>query len=342
VHRESWRSALSGLCFAACLASIPFLEFCSPHRCANHPEASWAAMVLNSLALLASAVIGVAMHEASHALVAWGVGLHVERAVVGVGSTVWKWSNGETDLELRAVPFGGHVSVTAPSGRWLRARLAAVCLAGPLANLVLLAPFLRIFPDGTVCLAHFYNHPHPKDALFLANVILAVSSLVPIPSNDTWDLVSLPFRSTRYLSEYVNSYGAMRAVGLVDAGRLGAAKALIDKVLAQDPQSKIARLVHASVLRDIAREYTPLRQAFAHIAWTSASGFRLPSAGTERTPSGVGLSGHTRRVLGMVLDFGDGDGDESFESTVVRYAYLARRLHRRVGAVALHRIDTAP
>jgi hypothetical protein len=243
-----------GLASALLVVTVPIVEFWR-HRA--DPEASWAAVVLNSLALLASSAIGVAAHEVSHAVVARAVGLHVEAVAIGVGPVVWERFNGDNDLELRAVPFGGGVTVTSPSRRWLRTRLMAMILAGPLANVVLLAPFLHIFPDGKIALEHFYCHPQPKDAFFLANVILAMSSLAPIPPTDAWYVLTLPFRGERFLSEHVSGHMAMRAARLLDAGRVAEAQALIDRVLAEYPLSKVAESVRESLLERSAAEGDP-------------------------------------------------------------------------------------
>jgi Zn-dependent protease len=310
------------------------------HRRA-HPDVSWVAIGLNSLALLVSGIICIALHEASHALVAKAVGLHVEVVALGAGPIVWEWSDGRTDLELRAVPFGGHVAVSASSLRCLRARLMAAILAGPLANVVVLAPSLRafpygrIFPDGTICLEHFYDRPHPTDAFFLANVLLALSNLVPIPPTDTWQFLSAPFRGRRFLSEYVTLHGVMKAAGLVDEGRVVEAKAVIETVLIQDPLSESARAMHESVVRHLATKYVPLREGFARIAWTPSSGLQLRGPGCYREASSGGVRGRRngrRKVLGLVPDF-DGCGD-SFESTVARYAYFARRIERHLARVS--------
>jgi hypothetical protein len=254
VRPESRLATLGGLFFALVLGTGPIVQFWH-HRA--DPQASWATIALNSLLLLVSGVIGVVAHEAAHALVARAVGLHVESVVIGVGPVVWEWSNGDNDVELRAVPFGGGVTVTAPSRRWLRARLTAMILAGPMANVVLLAPFLHIFPDGKIALEHFYCHPQPKDAFLLANALLAMSNLAPIPPTDAWYVLILPFRGRRFFAEYVSAHLAMRAAALMDAGRIAEAKALIDKVLTENPLSKVASCVRESLLEHIEAEHDP-------------------------------------------------------------------------------------
>ena len=107
-------------------------------------------------------------HELGHALVGRAVGLRVIEVVLGSGPRLARVRVGETDVEVRLLPFGGH-SVMVPLEP-SRARLAVGVLAGPLANLVVVVVTIFVWPRSGPWVA----------PLVIANSLVLVGNLWPM------------------------------------------------------------------------------------------------------------------------------------------------------------------
>jgi tetratricopeptide (TPR) repeat protein len=222
----------------------------------TNARASVSAAAANTVLLMAAIVLATALHEAAHAGVAWAIGLHVHGIFLGRGRAVWQGEWCGIFLLLQVVPFTGITLLSAPSARWLRARLMATYAAGPLSNAALLACMMYWLatPDRERGLA---ISPSPLLAFAFANGALAFFSALPIPptrpvhgrplspGTDGWNLLALPFRSDEELRPVVVANVLFEAQRLMTAQELTKARALLDDALGRSPRLLLARMLNA-------------------------------------------------------------------------------------------------
>lgn len=67
--------------------------------------------VLNILCVALGLGLVIFIHELGHFAVAKWCDVRVERFSIGFGPILWKWTWGETDYALSAIPFGGYVKM---------------------------------------------------------------------------------------------------------------------------------------------------------------------------------------------------------------------------------------
>jgi hypothetical protein len=107
-------------------------------------------------------------HELGHALVGRALGLRVFAVALGSGPRLAHGRVGDTDVDVRLLPFGGNtVVVPLTPGR---ARLAICVLAGPLANLTVVVATLVVWPRSGPWVA----------PLVIANTLVLVGNLWPM------------------------------------------------------------------------------------------------------------------------------------------------------------------
>ena len=82
-------------------------------------------------------VLGVIVHEAGHAVVAWAFRFQLRQVCVGTGRVLLRLRRDQTWFVLRAVPVAGYILNVPPPPHW-RARRAMVTAAGAAANGVML------------------------------------------------------------------------------------------------------------------------------------------------------------------------------------------------------------
>jgi regulator of sigma E protease len=68
-------------------------------------------MILNILCVAMGLGLVIFIHELGHFAVAKWCDVRVERFSIGFGPIIWKWTWGETDYALSAIPFGGYVKM---------------------------------------------------------------------------------------------------------------------------------------------------------------------------------------------------------------------------------------
>ncbi len=147
---------------------------------AAHPTRAIGLVSGNLLLLqLLSFCVVIPVHEIGHALVGRLVGLDVVAIILGHGRVVWTGRLAGISIELRDGPIimGATLFDTSKS-TWLRCRLFAAVLGGPLANLACalwIWRFLGPWPD-VVKLA---GGLAPLVWLCVGNWIVLVASLVP-------------------------------------------------------------------------------------------------------------------------------------------------------------------
>jgi hypothetical protein len=88
------------------------------------------------------------LHEAGHAVAAALLGWRVGRVVIGMGRPLGRFHIGRTLVEIRLFPVEGFVQPAPTNLRYPRLKSALIYLAGPGAELLLLAVVaLAIGPD---------------------------------------------------------------------------------------------------------------------------------------------------------------------------------------------------
>ena len=92
----------------------------------------------------------LAVHEAGHAVVAALVGWRVHRVVIGMGRTLVRFSVGRTPVEIRMFPVEGFVLPTPTNLVAPRLKSALIYLAGPGAELLVLALLALILGPATL------------------------------------------------------------------------------------------------------------------------------------------------------------------------------------------------
>ena len=94
-------------------------------------------LAFKMLGMMVGLLVGLVLHEAGHAGVAWLMGLRVWRVVIGSGRRIAKacwWGLG---LEVRRLPTVGVVVIEPSTGRFAALRFGLAVAAGPAVNLIL-------------------------------------------------------------------------------------------------------------------------------------------------------------------------------------------------------------
>jgi hypothetical protein len=182
-------------------------------------------------------VIVLWAHELGHALVGRALGLRVIEVVLGSGPRLTRVRLGETDVEVRLLPFGGHtVMVPLESGH---ARLAAGVLAGPFANLAVAAVTLFVWPRSGSWVA----------PLVIANSLVLVGNLWPMKvatplgpvRSDGLALLTLIRSPADELREMDALRYAAEAAAALERRDLASAVRLAEQGLANHPDHAVLR-----------------------------------------------------------------------------------------------------
>ncbi len=188
--------------------------------------------------VLAGAVVGGAvglwLHEAAHALVAWALGMKVWRFSIGAGRRLVVRDRGDFRLEVRT--WWAFGCVVAEPKETLRPTLAwaLMVVAGPLMNLLLaLVAGVWWWKGETGTLADFVRF------FALANGLVFVLSAWPhevavaggLPSDGLQILSLLRDRGARYRDKYLRDGAAAASMELLVRGRVDESLAQIDRAL---------------------------------------------------------------------------------------------------------------
>src|SRR5262245_32191287 len=156
--------------------------------------------------------IGIACHELGHLLCAAIGSIPIRLMVVGDGPLLWRWRFGETWLELRLLPFGGHVAPYPPVNyRWYR--WALVISGGVLGNVAVICLVAALDAVGAA----------PKQAgevlgpIVFAQLFGIVGNLLPFHANeggtrrpsDGLQLLRLLWQSRDYSAEVRAAYATL-------------------------------------------------------------------------------------------------------------------------------------
>lgn len=102
------------------------------------------ALPVNALLVTGVFAVGVAIHEAAHAITALIVGLDVTNVRIGLGPVVWRGSPWGVDIEIRSVPFSGATLAIPKASSWVRLRYFLTIAAGPAVNACVSFGVLRL------------------------------------------------------------------------------------------------------------------------------------------------------------------------------------------------------
>lgn len=182
----------------------------------TRPAAPWDGLWWTFALLVPVSGVMVAAHEAAHAVVARLLGMDVPLIRVGVGSTLATTAIGRTRVQWSMIPIAGFTLPLVRSPRLVRARLALVILAGPLASgaqALLAARWTTESVPG-----------HALQSLLVGTGLMGLANLLPMRlrgstpgGSDGWLLLHLP-RLTH--DELLASNEASRVMASIETGAL--------------------------------------------------------------------------------------------------------------------------
>jgi len=126
-------------------------------------------------------IVQLVIHEAGHALMAWALGWHVGRVVIGMGRTVARFHIGRTPVEWRFAPSEGFVQPVPNNVHSPQLKNALIYFAGPGVELVLL--LIIVWVVGLEALFTRSEEPYLIAAKTLA-AALALSCFVNLWPHD--------------------------------------------------------------------------------------------------------------------------------------------------------------
>jgi uncharacterized repeat protein (TIGR04138 family) len=125
--------------------------------------------LLVGVPLLAFRVITVIIHETAHAVMTLLVGWRLRRVVIGHGQLLWRLRVADALVDIRLFPVSGFVQHDPVSPRWGLLKHIVICLAGPGAELLILAALVYC-----LCLID-QNDPRYLTPAILLKVLIGIS-----------------------------------------------------------------------------------------------------------------------------------------------------------------------
>jgi tetratricopeptide (TPR) repeat protein len=236
------------------------------------PSSSTAkAVVLHMNLILLFLIPLIIIHEMTHAGVAKLVGLRVFGIMIGVGKTIWSGRLLGTDWTINALPIGGITLVGTRPVALIRPKLFLIYLAGPASHVIMAAGFF-LWQQTLAISAFGYQ---VLMSLVLANIVLAVTNLVPfkislttgMQGTDGWHLLRVPFLNQGELTKRYVGYFAGEALQAYTTNDLGAARKWVDQAFSFDRNSGIARNI-LGILQMAGGEHQASRETFLQILET--------------------------------------------------------------------------
>lgn len=237
------------------------------------PFSGAASLILEAYLIVLCMIPMVVVHELAHAGAAWLAGLRTFGIVIGVGKQIWSGKLLGMDWTINILPIAGITGIGAPPVPNVRWKLFFVYLAGPASHLLMVAAFSFLW---LIVPAWMPGH-RLFGPLLTANILLAIISLFPqktstvvgMQGSDGWELLRVLFLKDDEIAKYHIGYFASEAMQSYSAGDLASAKQWVDKALAVDNRSGIARNV-LGIVQMANREHETSRETFRHILETEA------------------------------------------------------------------------
>jgi tetratricopeptide (TPR) repeat protein len=145
------------------------------------PGIGW--LFLNLFVFQIALMLSIVPHELGHACVAGRLGWRVFRIYIGIGRTVFKTTLFGFQTEFRALPFEGKVLAAPRETNAFRAKLLVFILAGPAANVILLALSWAAMGGRWTGLGAVEQQILPVHMFFIANVVILFLNLLPVKLN---------------------------------------------------------------------------------------------------------------------------------------------------------------
>jgi tetratricopeptide (TPR) repeat protein len=254
------------------LRDLVIIVGCGLFIYALSPSSSTAkAIVLHTSLILLFLIPLIVIHELTHAGVAKLVGLRVFGIMIGIGKTIWSGKFLGTDWTINLLPLGGITLVGTRPVALIRPKLFLIYLAGPASHMIMAVGFflwqqtLSIFTFGYQVLM----------SLVLANIVLAVTNLVPfkislttgMQGTDGWHLLRVPFLGQAELTKRYVGYFAGEALQAYASNDLKEARKWVNQAFAFDRNSGIARNI-LGIIQMAAGEHKAARETFLQILET--------------------------------------------------------------------------
>ncbi|HSB00822.1 MAG TPA: site-2 protease family protein [Anaerolineales bacterium] len=263
VKRQA-RSFVSGLVIIAGCGILIFLL---------NPFSGALTIILESYLIVLCMIPLVVIHELSHAGTAQLTGLRTFGIVIGIGKTIWSGKIFGMDWIINILPIAGITGIGARPVPYIRWKLFFVYLAGPASHLLMMLvfSFLWLLVPSWMLVHRLFG------PLIIANILLAIVSLFPqkvstlvgMQGTDGWQLLHVLFLNESEITKHYISYFAVEAMHSYAANDFGSAKKWVDKALALDGNSGMARNV-LGVIQMACGEHRASRATFVQLLDTEA------------------------------------------------------------------------
>ena len=156
-------------------ASLPSMDFANLLGVAQNDYPFRNILLIFAVVIAAQPMLVI--HEFGHLIMARLMGMRIFEFNIGSGRILWERKIRGIHFTLRCVPLSGHVNHLV-SDATTRFSLFAFIAGGPLANL-LAAGVIYLWSNAN--LADYFTEPSLAAVLILANLWIAIESLLPIP-----------------------------------------------------------------------------------------------------------------------------------------------------------------
>ncbi len=238
---------------------------------ALNPSFRGMALILEAYLVVLCMTPLVVIHELTHAGMAKLVGFRVFGIVIGVGKTVWSGKILGMDWVINALPVAGITTIGARPGPYIRWKMFFVYLAGPASHVLMAFGFfiLWLFIPSWMLVHRLFG------PLALANILLAAVSLFPqkvftvagLQGTDGWQLLHVPFLNKNDITQRHIGYFVSEAMQSYAANDFEDAQKWVERALALDNKSGIARNV-LGIVQMARGEHQTSRETFQQLLET--------------------------------------------------------------------------
>ncbi len=217
------------------------------------------------------------LHELGHAWMARLFGWQVHEIVIGFGRVVKRWQRGSMQIELRALPLGGHV-VPVPQTR-KGARLASffIYAAGPGIEIALVALVAAVLGLDVLTTATDHYGVIAVQAACAAALVGAVTNLLPVTTpegawTDGKGMLMSPFLADASLDRMMASPHLVEGNRQLARGDDAGALATFEAGITQFPEVVLLHFGRAVALVALERRL----EALMHLQAAASDGARTP------------------------------------------------------------------
>jgi tetratricopeptide (TPR) repeat protein len=233
--------------------------------------ASFGIFALNLFLLHVFCSLVVLPHELGHALTARLLGMKVSEIVVGFGRTVFRRTLFGSEVQFKSIPYGGFAYAAPRDGKAFRLRQSLFVMAGPMANVLLLAaawPFI----EEPLSFFELDSALQPVKMFFVANAVTVAICVIPFRANTAlgpipndglalWQTLVSPADE---LERGLTGCDAFEVAELIKQKKFAAAKEYLEKALVTRPDNETL-LSYLGVSHIYLREYDRARAVFLRV-----------------------------------------------------------------------------